>query len=278
MSVFADNPVLEREMKGRLHLRRKGASRSFSWVAAVLLLVIVYFYARGLVGLLLGPRQDAREFWGLLAYGLLTLIVLLAPALTATAITQEREQQTWDTLAATRLTGSEILLGKWLARQTIPLLLLALTSPYLLGCVVRGQIGWPTLLATVGFLIVTSLFYGALGLLCSYQAKRTATATAAALTCTAFLCIGTYIINSVIEILNAHYIYNSVVLWMSPFYALNALSVWLNGNSTSLSYQGYQYQYMPYDVVTFFYFIVTLLLTAAALLFMVRRYRQAVRG
>ena len=266
MGIFADNPVLEREMRGRLRLRRRGLGRSYLWVVVVLAAVIFYFYTRGLAGLFAGPRQDAREFWPLLTYGLLALIVLLAPALTATAITTEREQQTWETLVSTRLSGSEIILGKWLARQTILILLVLLACPYLLGCVIRGQMGLLLLPATLAFLVITSLFYGALGLLCSYQAKRTVASTATALTCTAFFCLGTYVIASVVMILNGPR--DSAVLWINPFYALSALQ-------GSFSDNIYETQNA---VAAWFYFLIVPTLTAAMLLFMVRRYRQAVRG
>ena len=265
MGIFADNPVLEREMRGRLRLRRRGLGRSYLWVVVVLAAVIFYFYTRGLAGLFAGPRQDAREFWPLLTYGLLALIVLLAPALTATAITTEREQQTWETLASTRLSGSEIILGKWLARQTIPILLVLLACPYLLGCVIRGRMGLFVLPATLAFLVITSLFYGALGLLCSYQAKRTVASTATALTCTAFFCLGTYVIASVVMINGPR---DSAVLWINPFYALSALQ-------GSFSDNIYETQNA---VAAWFYFLIVPTLTAAMLLFMVRRYRQAVRG
>jgi ABC-type transport system involved in multi-copper enzyme maturation permease subunit len=266
MGIFADNPVLEREMRGRLRLRRRGMGKSFVWVPVILAVVIFYFYARGLAGLFAGPRQDAREFWPLLTYGLLALIVLLAPALTATAITTEREQQTWETLASTRLTGSEIILGKWLARQTIPILLILLVCPYLLGCVIRGQMGVLLLPAILAFLLITSFFYGALGLACSYLAKRTVTATATALTCTAFFSLGTYIIASVVMILNGPR--DSIVLWLNPFYAFSALEGLLSRD----------YQVDQNISIVWFYFLVVPTLTTAMLLFMVRRYRQAVRG
>lgn len=266
MGIFSNNPVLEREMRGRLRLRRRGTGKSFFWVAVILAAVIFYFYARGLAGLFAGQRQDAREFWPLLSYGLLVIIVLLAPTLTATAITTEREQQTWDTLTSTRLTGSEIILGKWLARQTIPIVLILLACPYLLGCVVRGEMNVWVLPATLLFLATTSLFYGALGLLCSYQAKRTVAATATALTCTAFFCLGTFIIASVVQILNGPR--EPMVLWLNPFYALTALQYLLNQN----------YQAEQNTSIVWFYSLGVPTLTAAIMLFMLRRYRQAVRG
>ena len=91
MGIFADNPVLEREMRGRLRLRRRGLGRSYFWVLVVLGAVIFYFYTRGLAGLFAGPRQDAREFWPLLIYGLLALIVLLAHFATAATARSQKD-------------------------------------------------------------------------------------------------------------------------------------------------------------------------------------------
>ena len=195
---FANNPVLEREVRGRLRLKRRGTATL--WTAAPVALVALYFYTRGLIALSRGPMRDAQDLWGLFVYGALTLIVLLAPALSSTAITQEREQQTWDALAATRLTGAEIIGGKWLGRQLIPMLIILIALPFLVGCTVRGQLPFGLFALTLLFLIVTSGFYGALGLLCSFGGRRSAGATATALTMTILLCLGTYVVNSVIEL------------------------------------------------------------------------------
>ena len=278
MALFSNNPVLEREVRGRLRLRRKGANSANVWVGAVLGVVIFYFYARGLTGLWRGSRQDAQEFWNLLLYGLLALIVLLAPALSSTAITQERQQQTWDSLATTRLTGGEILVGKWVGRQVILWMLMALALPYLLGCAIRGGISGLSLPFTLLFLLATTAFYSVLGLFCSFQAKRTAAATATSLTMTALLCIGTVIVNAVLSYFVANsetYHGNSSVLWLNPFFALSALLNWLAPNGQYNG--GNQYDVEPNGTIVGFYFALTLLLTFAALYFMVSRYRRAVR-
>ena len=278
MGILTDNPVLGREVRGRLRLRRKGAAPgSIPWLGWILGVVIAYFYARGLIGVWHGKVQDAQEFWTLLVYGLLGLIVLLSPALSATAITQEREQQTWDSLATTNLTAREILLGKWIGRQTIPWLLIALAAPYLLGCAVRGDIPALSMLAVLFFLLVTTGFYSMLGLFCSFQAKRTAAATAASLTLTALLCVGTAVIDGVISLFLPHSGSSSTfALRLNPFYALNALLAGLNqGNPQSQG--GYVDGSEPYGDIASFYLVLTPLLTLAAIGFMVSRYRRAVR-
>ncbi len=272
MGLITDNPVLEREVRGRLRLRRKGVGRAIPVVAWPIGLVALYFYARGLNAIGRGTSRDAQDLLPFLVYGALTLIVLLAPALASTAITQEREQQTWDALATTRLSAWEILFGKWVGRQLIPWLVILLALPYLLVCALLGGTSIVILPAALLFLVVTTGFYSAIGLLCSFQARRTAGATATALTMTAFLCVGTVIINQVIEILQSHSgpQENAPVLWLNPFFAFSSLVSWLNPADP-------QYQHDAYPLIVGSYLLVTVIATAAALYFMVSRYGRAVR-
>jgi len=276
MGLLTENPVLEREVRGRLRLRRKGAGRAIPVVAWPIALVALYFYARGLTAIGRGPVQDARELLPVMAYGALALIVLLAPALASTAITQEREQQTWDALATTRLTAWEILFGKWVGRQIIPWLMIVLAVPYLLACAVFGGMGLLVLPAVLLFLIVTTAFYSAMGLLCSFQAQRTVGATATALTITAALCVGTVIVNQVIEIFQPRVgpPENSPVLWVNPFIALTSLLAMLDRSGVS-SFSGSPHE--DHALVVGAYLLVTVAAIAAALYFMVSRYHRAVR-
>jgi len=284
MSIFSDNPVLARELRGRLRFKRLGPGRRGLWVVGPLGAVGAYFYIRALLGLWRGTAQDAREFWPLLVYGALFLIVLLAPALAATAITQEREQQTWETLTATRLSASDVIGGKWLGRQVIPCLLLVILIPFMVVCTARASLGALLVPSTVGFLLVTSGFYGAMGLLCSFGAKRTAAATALALTLTALLCVGTVIINRVVSYLTpggfngspgrSGSAQDSPVMWLNPFNALGLLLAHFSADGTNFGAPDSEI----YGQLVLVYFIVTLTATAAALGFMVCRYGRATQG
>ena len=270
MGIFTDNPVLEREVRGRLRFKRTGSLRTNIWVARILGLVVAYYAVRGLVGIARGTVQDARDFWPLLVYGALVLSVLLAPALAATAITQEREQQTWEILATTQLSAYEVLGGKWLGRQIILWLMLLLLLPFMVVDAVRAGFSPWLLPAVLGFLLLTIACYSALGLLCSFGAKRTMTATASALTVSAALCIGTVVVNWVTDLLvfrgaNG----DTPVLCLNPFYAVGSLMGQFapgavgSENSNAGLLTGY--------------LVLTLAATAAALAFMVRRYHRSVR-
>lgn len=274
MSFWSNNPVLEREIRGRLRLKRRGGLGGNVWIARAIGLVALYYYSRGLLALWRGTGQDARDLWPLLVYSALILTVLLAPALTATAITQEREQQTWEILAMTRLSGADILLGKWLGRQVIPWLLLAILLPYMAVCAARAQFTWLMLPVMLVFLLITSACYSALGLLCSFQTKRTMTATAFALTVTALLCIGTIVVNQVFDLLlpQVSSNYEWPVLWTNPFYVLT----YLMSSIAPTELGGVNQNADPAGAIAF-YCLGTPALTAGMLGFMISRYRKAVR-
>jgi ABC-2 type transport system permease protein len=272
MGIFTDNPVLEREVRGRLRLKRKGGVAANLWIARLIGAIAAYYYVRGMIGIWRGTLQDARDFWPLLVYGALVLIVLLSPALSATAITQEREQQTWEILATTQLSAWEVLGGKWLGRQMIPWLLVVILLPYMAVDAARAELGFSILPAVLGFLLVTIACYSALGLLCSFQAKRTMTATASALTVSAFLCIGTVIINQVWLLLanRSGPRQDTPVMWANPFYTVNTLMMQLSPNTF-----GSNGSNAPTS--TLWYFLITVIATVAVLAFMVRRYHRSVR-
>ena len=280
MPIWSNNPVLEREIRGRLRFKRRGGPQML-WIARLLGLVVIYYYARGLLAIWGGTTQDARDFWPLLVYGALSLIVLLAPALAATAISSEREQQTWEILGTTRLSGAEILLGKWLGRQLIPWLMLVILLPFMAVCAARAGLGWRMLPSVLGFLLVTIACYSALGLLCSFQAKRTMTATASALMVSALLCLGTYIVSGVLGYLTTGGLnlsgpgLPSLVLWANPFCVLGAmidcLTPDMSAGQSGLFGRAWD------SAATLWYFLLSLGTTLWALVFMVRRYHRAVR-
>ena len=272
MGIFIDNPVLEREVRGRLRLKRKNGVQANLWIARLIGVIAAYYYMRGMIGIWHGTPQDARDLWPLLVYGALVLIVLLSPAVSSTAITQEREQQTWEILATTQLSAWEVLLGKWLGRQMIPWLLLIILLPFMVVAAARAKLGFFELPVVLLFLILTIACYSALGLLCSFQAKRTMTATASALTTSAFMCIGTVIVSQVWLLLanRSGPAQDTPVMWANPFYIVNSLMMQLSPNTF-----GSEGSNDPTSVI--FYFLLTAAATTGALTFMGRRYHRSVR-
>jgi ABC-2 type transport system permease protein len=127
--------------------------------------------------------QAANYGQGLFLYLVLFQMVLLAfitPALTAGAISSERERQTIDLLFVTKLPSFSILWGKLLASMSFVLLLLLLSVPifslvFLFGGVELDQVGAAFLVTAI-----TALTLGIIGIACSTAFRRTLPATVSA--------------------------------------------------------------------------------------------------
>jgi ABC-2 type transport system permease protein len=127
--------------------------------------------------------QAANYGQGLFLYLVLFQMVLLAfitPALTAGAISSERERQTIDLLFVTKLPSFSILWGKLLASMSFVLLLLLLSVPifslvFLFGGVELDQVGAAFLVTAI-----TALTLGIIGIACSSAFRRTLPATVSA--------------------------------------------------------------------------------------------------
>jgi ABC-type transport system involved in multi-copper enzyme maturation permease subunit len=109
---------------------------------------------------------------------LLTLIVLvLAPASTAGAISLEREKQTLDLLTTTPISSLAIVLGKLLSALSWILLLLLASIPVTALVFTFGGVGPDDMVKGYVVLLATALFYGSVGLFVSALVKRTQAAT-----------------------------------------------------------------------------------------------------
>ncbi len=104
------------------------------------------------------------------------LCALFAPALTAGAISAEREQQTLDLLLLTRLSPMNIIVGKLISSLSFILVILLCALPvaaisFLLGGVSPAQLWWSLLM-----ILATVLNFGCMGVYASSRFQKTATA------------------------------------------------------------------------------------------------------
>jgi len=178
---LAENPVVKKEFRGRMRGRRA--------------FVLLTFYL-GLIGLLIGgvylllsqePSSmqwdpEYRQTVGKVIFSAVVLLELLmvtfiGPALTAGAITSEREKQTFDLLRTTLLPARALVLGKLGSSLAYLLLLVFAAMPIEGLAFLLGGVGLGELLISTLLLVVTALFFCTLGLFFSSFAKRTLAAT-----------------------------------------------------------------------------------------------------
>jgi len=179
VTLVLGNPVISREMKTRMRF-----ARAF-WVQGAYLLFLIAIVLLAYQGILAhSPLRHPAElqerlqvFYFILLYSLVTITVLIAPALTASALTYERERRTLDLLLATPLSPMQILAGKLLVSFAFLMLLLVESMPVVAVCLVMGGATVGDLLATYALIAFSILHLCAFALYCSACNRTSGVAT-----------------------------------------------------------------------------------------------------
>ncbi len=176
-----DNPVIMKELRGRMRDRR-----TFILLTAYLSLIglfvgVVYLFMYDTLSYTRfepGFRQSmGKAVFGTVIMIELLLISFIGPGLTAGSITSEREHRTYDLLKTTLLTPRELIFGKLGAAVTYLLLLIFTTLPIQSLAFILGGVGLAETLISGLMLVVTAVFFCSLGLFFSSLLKRTLAAT-----------------------------------------------------------------------------------------------------
>ncbi len=176
----------------RLELRQR--VRSSRWQLMLGLFFVTVAVISGLTMLAAGFDQESGRFlFGAIAFLVLTLGLLVAPALSSTSVNGDRTAGTLAPLQMTLLTPLEIATGKLLAAWATALVFLATGVPFLLVAMVPGGTSVLRAITTVVMLAVILLAVCAMALGWSAVTARPASSAVMTYLTVAFLCIGTLI-------------------------------------------------------------------------------------
>jgi len=174
--AFWKNPVLIKDVRTRMRGYRAAAALTAH--LAILILAVLTIYTIFAASSAVQNSPADRRIFGQLLFGLvigieLLVVSFIAPSLTASAISAEKEHQTYDILRVTLLSPRSLVLGKYLASLVFLLLLLFTSLPvqtpaYLIGGASAAEI----LIATL-VLIVTAMTLCAAGIFASSLFART---------------------------------------------------------------------------------------------------------
>ncbi|MFN2463030.1 MAG: ABC transporter permease [Candidatus Dormibacteria bacterium] len=179
---LAWNPIVEKEVLARMR----------SWRAPLFISLFVFLLSLvGWVGVSLAsaatqfggtavtPGLGLGIFAGLMVTELI-LVVLIAPALTAGAISGEKERQTLDLLLCTRVRPSAIVAGKLVSSLLFILLLVLISVPLVTFVFLFGGIEVDQVVVVTLLVMVSALSVGAIGIFCSCFIRNAIGSTAAA--------------------------------------------------------------------------------------------------
>lgn len=186
------NPVYKKELK--LSVRSPKLS----------IIILIYNLILGVIGLLTfySILQNAR-YSGSINYSSVialyvvlvaiegVLLVFIVPAITAGAISGERERQTLDILLTSRLTPGKIVLGKLSSSINMIILLIISSIPVLSLIFVFGGVTVGQVFLSAAYLIFVAFYFGSMGIFCSARFKKTTSATVITYALVLFFCLGT---------------------------------------------------------------------------------------
>lgn len=199
MQMLQPNPIIVKELRSRMRGGRPYLILSGYLLGLCLICygVIRIFEAQAQTGAVIISAHVGQGLFAALALAETLLITFLTPALTAGAVSSEREQLTYDLLLATPLRPGRILSGKLIAALSYVLLLIFAAVP--LGSVILlfGGVAPRDLLKVLLLLLSIALAAGMLGLLCSTIARRTLRATIMTYLIIMIVIVGAYLIVAV---------------------------------------------------------------------------------
>ncbi|MGH2521041.1 MAG: ABC transporter permease [Anaerolineales bacterium] len=175
------NPVVLKELRGRMRGARAFLLLTFHLLAMsgfVLLLHTLYQASanNSPYTTFTAPLLGKYLFGGLVIIELM-LACFITPAITAGAISGERERQTYDLLRTTLLPARSIILGKLASALVFILLLLLAGLPLQNLSFLLGGVAPEEVLIASALLIATAFLFGAAGLFFSSFMRRTLGAT-----------------------------------------------------------------------------------------------------
>ncbi len=178
--TFNSNPIIVKELRSRMR-----GPRPFITITVMLFLLagITYGIYRITLtslsmysGIPVSP-QIGQSLFVMLSFLLLIAICILTPAVTAGAISSEREQLTYEMLLSTPLHPARILWGKLFSSLSYIFLLIFSAIPIASLIFVFGGVTLREMLKSFVVLIVVAITLGVFGIFMSSLLKRTSRAT-----------------------------------------------------------------------------------------------------
>lgn len=198
--AFRINPVMLKELRGRMRGVRAFVVLSvyLGLMSAFLaLLYLIYEPINRASGSAAAGEVGRILFMGIVGIELM-LIIFIAPAFTAGAITGERERLTYDLLKTTLLPSPTFVIGKLESALGYVLLLLLSAIPLQSIAFLFGGVTELELILSLVVLAVTAVALGTVGIYFSAVATRTLSASVRAYTTTLVTTFGVPLVLSVI--------------------------------------------------------------------------------
>jgi ABC-2 type transport system permease protein len=179
-----ENPVAVKELRSRMRGRRAFVLLTVHLLLVSSLITLVYLAYATAARTPFGP--DSRQAGKVIFFTIVVmqgfLVVLIGPALTAGAISGERERQTYDLLRTTLLSADAFVAGKLVSALSFIFLLIFALIPLQSIAFLLGGVDLTELLVTQLVIAVSAVAFALMGLYFSSTMRSTLAASVATFT------------------------------------------------------------------------------------------------
>lgn len=166
------NPILQRELISTLRSPRATWALGVA-VALMVSLVLLLWPSGGMYSL---GEQASHTLLNSASLGGLLIALLIAPSFTATSLTMEKENKSYDLLTHTLLRAPEIAWGKVVSAQFFLLMIVLATLPVLASTLLLGGTGPKQLALIVAVIVAATVTTGLIGFMVSAWSRESFTA------------------------------------------------------------------------------------------------------
>lgn len=178
---ITDHPVITKELKGRMRGKQGfiilGAYLSLIGFFISLIYVLIVSESSTSIGDPSFLQTVGKVIFSTVVLLELLMLAFIGPALTAGAISSEREHRTLDLLKASLLSPRSLVFGKLSSSVVFLLLLIFAALPVESIAFFLGGVGAEEMIISTLMLVVTAVFFCALGLFFSSISQRTLLST-----------------------------------------------------------------------------------------------------
>jgi ABC-2 type transport system permease protein len=187
------NPVLIKDFRTRMRGNRAFILLSIHLFIIAVISILAYLSLKTSISY--SNPIDNRTYSGKAIFGLilsleLIMVSFVAPALTASSISSERENQTYELLRATLLPASRLVLGKFTSGFIFLLLLLFTSIPLQAPAFIFGGVLLEEIIIGTLILVMAAFGFCAVGIFLSSRLRRSLTTTVLSYTITMLLVFG----------------------------------------------------------------------------------------
>jgi ABC-2 type transport system permease protein len=180
-SRIMDNPIIAKELKGRMR-GRQGFIIIGSYITLISFFIVMIYLFLAVDGSISNGDPGFLQTVGKVIFSTVVLLELLmlgfiGPALTAGAISSEREHKTIDLLRTSLLSARALVFGKLSSAVVFLLLLIFTAIPIQSLAFFLGGVGMAEMVISTLMLVITAIFFCTLGLFFSSISQRTLIAT-----------------------------------------------------------------------------------------------------